>query len=324
MVDTSTIRLPPALAEHWPGCGNGSQHLAASLKLGVRLDLLGGTLTGPLLDTGRTHDRASAIAAVPVPPGALRLADLGFWALTDLADLSAHDCCWLSRLQAGTVVRLADGSDRPLDAVLAATTAADLEVPVTLGRTAQVPARLLAQRVPPDVAATRRRRLKADAKRRGHGIRQTTVARADWLLLVTNVPADRLSLAEATVLARARWQIELLFKLWKQHGHIDETRSADPWRLLCEVYTKLIAMVIQHWTLLLGCWHHPTRSLVNAAATVRRFAVSLARALSARPRLRQTLATLCTCLAGGGRMPRRSTRPTLAQLLLDCDDKALT
>lgn len=324
VVDTSTIRLPPALAEVWPGCGNGAHRPAASLKLGVRVDLLQGTLTGPLLATGRTHDRASAIAAVPLPPDALRLADLGFWSLNDLATLQTGGVWWLSRLQAGTTVQVGADPARPLDDVLAATTTTAFERPVTLGATAQVSARLLAQRVAPDVAAARRRRLKADAKRRGHGLRQTTLARADWLLLVTNIPAARLTLAEAVVLARARWQIELLFKVWKQHGHIDEARSADPWRLLAEVYAKLIAMVIQHWTLLLGCWHRPDRSLVHAATVVRRFGLTLALALPHLPTLRQVLTTLGATLATTGSVQRRRTRPALAHLLLACNDGALT
>lgn len=266
VVDTSTIALPPALADRWPGCGNGSHHPAAALKLGVRLDLLQGTLTGPLLDHGRTHDRTCAITAVPLPPGALRLADLGFWSVADLAALSAADGFWLSRPQAQTAVLERDGDRLDLDALLATTTTDEWEREVCLGAAAQVPARLLAQRVP------------------------AAVARADWVLLVTNVPADRLTLAEAVVLARARWQIELLFKLWKQHGQIDQVRSANPWRLLAERSAKLIAMVLQHWTFLLGGWERVARSLPKAAATVRQ-------------------------------NPRRH-RPNLYQLLLACEEAA--
>ena len=61
------------------------------------------------------------------------------------------------------------------------------------------------------------------------------LALADWTILVTNVPLALLTLAEALVLLRARWQIERLFALWKQHGHLDQTRSGKPWRVLCEV-----------------------------------------------------------------------------------------
>ena len=35
-----------------------------------------------------------------------------------------------------------------------------------------------------------------------------------------------LTLPEVLVLARLRWQIELLFKLWKDHGHLDKSNSA--------------------------------------------------------------------------------------------------
>ena len=88
------------------------------------------------------------------------------------------------------------------------------------------------------------------------------------------------SVEDALVLARARWQIELLFKLWKQQGQIDEWRSRKPWRILCEVYAKLVALIIQHWLLLVSCWGYPDRSLVKAAQTVRSYAIMLVSALA--------------------------------------------
>ena len=75
---------------------------------------------------------------------------------------------------------------------------------------------------------------------------------ADWTILITDVPAKRLRFEEALVLLRERWQMELLYKLWKSDGQIDEWRTSNPWRVLCELYAKLIGVLLQHWLIVLS------------------------------------------------------------------------
>lgn len=83
-------------------------------------------------------------------------------------------------------------------------------------------------------------------------------------MLITNVAAEQLSLDEALVLQRLRWQIELLFKIWKQEGQVDQWRSKKPWRILTEAYAKLLGLLIEHWLVVLGCWHDPNHSMMKA------------------------------------------------------------
>jgi len=135
--------------------------------------------------------------------------------------------------------------------------------------------------------------------------------------VVTSVPSTLLSLREALVLLRACWQIELLFKLWTSHGHIDESRSANPWRVLTEVFAKLLAMVVQHWLLLVSCWAFPDRSLLKAAQTLRHYALSIASALADPAFLDHSLAVVQRCVAAGCRLNRRKTAPNTYQLLLE-------
>jgi Transposase DDE domain len=317
--DSSIVLLPAALAATWRGCGCADPQVAASaVKLQVRLDLLTGALQGPLLQDGRVHDLKAPTQTLDLPLGALRLADLGYFSLDSLRRLSAGGGFWLTRWQAGTVVLDEHGRRFDLLSWLVAQGDAPVDRPILLGETYRLPARLLVVRVPPEVAKQRRSRLHAEAQRRGQMVSPVRLAAADWTIYLTNVPADRLTLQEALVLGRARWQIELLFKLWKSQGGIDESRSAHPWRQLCELYAKLLGMVIQHWVLLTSCWRFPHRSSVKAAQTIRSYALLLASAFAGLVEVQVVLDHIARCLAAGCRMNPRRQRRTTAQLLLAC------
>jgi hypothetical protein len=160
--------------------------------------------------------------------------------------------------------------------------------------------------------------MRADARRKGRTVRAATLAACDWTLMVTTVPADRLSVTEALVLLKLRWQIELLFKLWKDQGHLDESRGRRPVRVLTEVYAKFVAMIIQHWLLLTGCWAAPDRSLPKAAMVLRRQIHHLVAGIRAGGRRLLTgLEEVVRRLARAGRQQPRQTRPNAYQLLLD-------
>jgi len=313
LLDSSTVTLPAAVALWWPGCSAGT----AALKLHVRYDLCRGQLSGPLVHDGRTSDRSTAMQTDPLPAGALRISDLGFFTLGVFAALTAQQVYWLSRLAPGTAIYTADAVRWDVLTLLTAQGTPTIDLTVTLGVNHRLPARLLAVRVPEEVANQRRRRLRAEATRRGKTPSAAQRAWCDWTILVTSVPRALLSVPEALVLLRARWQIELLFKLWKSHGHIDESRSANPWRVLTEVFAKLLAMVVQHWLLLVSCWAFPDRSLLKAAHTIRQHALSLASSLADPPFLDHTLAVIQRCIAAGCRLNRRKKTPNTYQLLLE-------
>ena len=75
----------------------------------------------------------------------------------------------------------------------------------------------MAVRVPQEVADRRRQKAKDKAKSKGRTPSQAYLALLDWTLFVTNVPAEMLSGQQVATLYRVRWQVELVFKLWKSY-----------------------------------------------------------------------------------------------------------
>jgi hypothetical protein len=313
--DSTTLVLPPAFAERWAGCGGSTPQGDAALKLQVQLNLSDGRLLGQLQE-GCDSDRNSTLDAT-LPPGALRIADLGYWELARMRAIASAGSFWLSRAHASTSIQTDDGRWWSLVDLLTATTTASLDLPVRLGKQAQLPARLLAQRVPQEVADQRRRRLRATARDKGTTVSASVLALAEWTVFVTNVPPQGLSLDEALVLGRMRWQIELVFKRWKSHGEVDVVRNVSYWRQLSELYAKLLARLVEHWVLVMSCWQNVDRSLTKAAATLRQHAIGLAEVLRVPAHLSEKLETIARCIAAGCRINRRRTRPNAFQLLLD-------
>ena len=175
-----------------------------------------------------------------------------------------------------------------------------------------------------EIANQRRRKIRAEAQNRGRTPSKRQLALADWIVYASNVPEKLLNLSETLVLAKVRWQIELLFKLWKNHGKIDEWRTEKPWRILCELYAKLLAMLVQHWVFLVGCWQYANRSLQKAAKTVAKHAINLACAFASCcvQRLYEALEIIKRCLSFGCRMNKRKTKPNTYQLLLAITEEA--
>src|SRR5581483_11278088 len=294
--DSSQVSLPSELKSIWNG--NGGSGPDAALKFQVGMDLSTGELTGPLLQAGKASDKWLH-KMVNLAADSLRITDLGYFDLDEFANLANKNVYWLSRIQPHTGMKDDAGKYWQVIDFLEHKQLNKIEMSILLGASHQLPCRLFAVRVPPQVAETRRRRLRRDAKKRGYQAGQKALAMADWTVFVTNAPAQLLSLDEALIIARARWQIELLFKLWKSHGQIDQSRSEKPWRILCEVYAKLIAMLIQHWVLIVSCWAYPNRSLFKAAQTVQKMALTFASVFGSIKHICAVIATIQRCLAKG-------------------------
>jgi len=200
--DSTTIVLPDALRDHWTGCGNATGQGRAALKLNLRLDLCTGRLASLTLHDGRMHDIQASAPLSTVSSGALYLADLGYFGLDRFRELNQHGAYFVSRLKASTQVYDPDGQRWADLAARLERQGTHVDLLVTLGETHRLPVRLLAVRVPQEVADQRRRKLREEARNKGRQVSARRLALAAWVILITNAPPELISLEAALVLGR--------------------------------------------------------------------------------------------------------------------------
>ncbi len=315
--DSSTFPLPDDLQAVWKGCGGSSAGTLAAFKIQVRWDLLSGALSGMAFQDGRQPDTRSALKGQPRPAKSVRIADLGYFDTAQFEQEGAAGEYFFSRLSHGAL-QLFDEQDQLMDlqqVLRDQASEAPYQCQVFMGAQRRVAARLIAIPVPEEVAIKRQNALKRKAQKHSRQVSERLLDLAQWTLLVTNIAQEELSIQEALVLLRLRWQIEWLFKLWKQYAQADTSRSQQPWHMLCDYYAKLLGLLIVHWFMIVGCWQIPSRSMVKASQAIRSQVILLAKALGGKLDLHWVVLELLEGLDRCRMNPRRS-HPNTYQLLL--------
>ena len=286
------------------------------LSVHVRWDLLLGSLTNLALGPGKLPDSKSPFKLNRRQCRSLRIADLGYFDTAVFEQETAAGEYWLSRVKVGNLLIFDEQGNRLDLPTFLAEHAVDhsYECEVQVSATRRVRARLIAFPVPEVVAIKRQADVARRAQRHSRPVNPTLQELARWTLLITNVPLELLSAHEALVLLRARWQIELLYKLWKHYAQADTSRSENPWRVLSDIYAKLTGMIIVHWLMIIGCWQIPNRSMVKAAQAIRRQVNLIARALNGRDNLNLVLQEITEGLDRCCQNSRQK-HPSTAQLL---------
>jgi hypothetical protein len=319
--DATLVGLPPAWALAFPG--RGGRHVphgqAAALKLVFEAEVTTGELTEVSVLAGLDNERTAEVAGKPPPEGALLLEDLGFFSGDRLQDYIGQKVYVLTRVPAWTA--FFDDRGRRLDLVKELRRAKGdwLDRPVRIRHGSQVAVRLVAVRVPEKEAEQRRQRVRREAKQRGRPVSQKKLDLCAGNLLVTNAPAELLGVSEAGAVRRVRWQVELVFKVFKSEGPIDQTRRQRPDRVLGELFAKLLALVVQQWALLAAGYQMLRHSARRAARRVRRRARELLRGVGQVDALARAVAGLARVLRRHCRLRRRQATPSTLDRLLAHD-----
>ena len=344
--DGTVVSLPHALSSQWRGSGGAAGSNASGLRIQARWEMRSGGLHGVWLQDARSSDRSGPAFDAPYPQDSLRIVDTTYVSYADMRAASRSRRFWITGVKASMCFRDEHGcwwnltdwvNSQPEEAQV-------IDVRVQAGKEEQVPVRLIALRLPAEVVQRRKLRAHREVERRphskgvqkcgrrpkrgaGHQPRQRARKRhkvsarkqrlLGWVLVLTNVPQSVLEAHQVVALMRLRWQLELFWKLCKQEGKIDTWRSAKPWRILTEVYAKLLGVLLEHWVAIEGCWADPRRSLVKARQVLQWTISWLVLAIRQEVSWERVFRRMCAAMGSNCWTDRRRHPPSTFQQLED-------
>jgi hypothetical protein len=120
-----------------------------------------------------------------------------------------------------------------------------LHIPVFIGKRKFLPIFLILQKLPPEVVALKVKKAKKDHHRRMSKMTKEHLKWCEFNSYVTNIPFDWFPALILIQIYGIRWQIEIMFKVWKSVFKIDTVGNMIAERALCLLYGRLIWITLQ-------------------------------------------------------------------------------
>jgi hypothetical protein len=241
--DSTVFQLPESCALKFPGSGGGAS--TAGIKIQYEYDLKAmGTVflqAQPAIAPDNTNYLKD------IRPMDLCLEDLGYITQQHLEEVIQGQAYFLCRLNYGSRLFIQkDDHYFPVDIdriVRKMKNGQMMQLSVYLGKN-KIPVRVIFERVPNEVAAEKRRKLKTDKQNKRKGLTLGRLAFCDVNAYITNAGEDLLPKTLIRSIYSLRWQVEIIFKTWKSTFNLDKVTPMKLARFECLNYGTLLKIVI--------------------------------------------------------------------------------
>ena len=251
--DATSFQLPAQLAGFYEG--NAGDTTGSVIKIQQEYDLLTGRVLRLDLRNGKENDTQWLnLRGLPVAGNDLHLMDLGYYKLGHLRHIAQQGGYFLSRYKVGTSLfsKDAQGNFQKLDwsDLIDGVQGVDFDRKVWLGEGRQkLPARLHLHKVPDlEVQKRLKKYLLKDrdqpSTKKKYQSSELRKKLAGYNIFITNATEQQLRTEQIYTFYKLRWQIELLFKIWKSLFAIDKIGKMSVGRFHCHLYGRLIAVLV--------------------------------------------------------------------------------
>lgn len=253
--DSTKFVLPEGYAQIMPGYGGVSSKSAACIQ--YEYDLKTGSIHDINITPANKPDTKDAQETVDnIKPKDLIIRDLGYFTIDVLGSFIEKGAYIISKLNAKTLVyELKDGKHEKIEfdklyRWMKKNKVLQIEKEVYIGAKTKLPVRLIIDIVPEDVFGQRMKKINKCNKRKGFTTSSDYADRARLNLVITNISTETIPAQTITALYHVRWQIELVFKIWKSTFGLHKIGRMKYYRWLSILYAKLILIAIYWQTIM--------------------------------------------------------------------------
>jgi len=242
--DSSSCALHELLDKEFKGSGGAASK--SQVKIDLIYDLKANSAEEIIITDIREPDQGLSKRILKhVDKGTLTIQDLGYFDVDTFSAVDDLEGYYLSRLPGTTLVYLNNEDKQPvelgklLQEMMNNGKLLDIEVYITHKK---IKTRLVAYPVPDEVFNKRLREYYKKNKKKTPTAEW--IARQRFTILITNVSNEIWSWDIVGTVYKIRWQIELIFKIWKSQISIHYLRGTKSERIWCLLYSRMIAAAL--------------------------------------------------------------------------------
>lgn len=318
LLDSSIISLPACMSAIFPGFGGTSS--AAALRMQTLFDWTNDEIKHVEFAAATKNDQGYKGHLEHIDKGALLIQDLGYFDINSFKNIIDNGSYFLSRFRGKINTYRIEPSNNdkyePFDVVsyLEQHNNGDIvSFSARIGATLHLPVRFIARPVPFEVYKERLRKAKREKKQ--NNLSEKTKYLLRWTIFITNISENMIDNKAIFILYKIRWQIELLFKLMKSQAGIDRVAARKEPRILCDIYARLLLVVLVIYLARPSNYCAQEVSLTKAFNRLRNYGAELIKSVGSYYLMKKLIKKIDTVFSTLAIKEHKRKRKTTMQLL---------
>jgi len=297
--DATSFQLPSNMAVKY--AGNGGSASSSTIKIQFEYDLKSGKITDLSLHSFVDQDSTNAKDTVEnIKSDELIIRDLGYISIPVLKKIQEKDAYYLNRMQATINVyqkinnELVKVDFAKVYKYMKKMRLLVMELDVYLGKKEQLKTRLVVGHIP--IEQYQKRIMEAERRAKKDG-RTTTIEHKTRLALNLFITNTDISPEDLRPIYTLRWQIELMFKIWKSVGEIDKVKKMKVERFESFLFAKLIWIVL-NWHIMRLMVHYYYKKEGLGISPFKLFVTLKASILDFRASIKESIDSISSFIMG--------------------------